>query len=115
MKLADVELYPITGVEGTYQQTDDPAGTIETILSNVIGFITIVAGLAFILYFIVGGLTWLTARDNQERLEQAKQMITNALVGLMIVVIAWALAGILQTLFGFKFLSPATIIQDWVP
>lgn len=113
MTLAQVQLDPITGLSSGYQGlgTANAPTTLETIISNSIGFITIAAGITFVMYLVLGGLTWITARDDSGRMDRAKQMITNALVGLFIVVVAWAFAGVMQTIFGFNILNPAEIIN----
>lgn len=120
-QLADnINFNPIEGV-GEYQKPSKwiipgvAAGTLETIISNVVGFLTIVAGLAFVIYFIIGALTWITARDEAERMSKSKQMLTNSLLGLAIVVVSWALAGVLGIIFGFEILKPAALIQNIMP
>ncbi len=42
-------------------------------------------------------------------------MFTNALIGLALVVISWALAGVVSTVFGFKILNPAMYIEQIAP
>lgn len=115
--LAPLPFEQIEGLGTGYQSkglTEAPT-TMETIISNTVGFITVVAGLSFLVYIVIAGLTWITARDEAERISRAKQMFTNALVGLAIVVSAWAFAGIMQTVFGFDILSPASIIKNLGP
>lgn len=117
MIIADAKLDTIKGVSGGYQGlgTTDAAKTVELIISNTVGFITIVAGLSFVIYILLAGLTWISAREESERVSRAKQMFTNALVGLAIVVSAWAFTGIMQTVFGFDILSPAQLIKCMTP
>lgn len=107
--LADQPLEQITGKLPGYLSNPPQTAptTIETVISNIIGFLTIAAGISFIVYIVLAGVTWVTAREESERINRAKQMITNALVGLAIVVISWAFAGIMQTIFGFDILNPA--------
>lgn len=118
MNIAQIPLDEIKGVPGPgYQNmpvTDAPS-TLEMIISNTIGFLTVAAGLSFAVYILLAGLTWITAREEAERISRAKQMFTNALVGLAIVASAWAFTGIMQTVFGFDILSPKTIIESMMP
>lgn len=112
------DLDPIRGIPGSGYQAEgvvDPANTIERILSNVIGFLTITAGITFALYVVLAGLTWITAREESERISKSKQMLTNALVGLAIVAASWALTGVLETVFGFNILSPGELIKQIMP
>ena len=119
MTLADAAAGNIGGLSGGYQAegmlgSNAPA-TLEKIISNTVGFFTVVGGLTFIIYLVLAGLTWITAREEDARLSKAKQMFTNALVGLAIIVISWALAGIIGTIFGFDILNPAQYIEKISP
>lgn len=117
MKLAQIKAGNIGGLPGGYQGISpaDAPSTLEKIISNTLGFLTIVGGLSFIIYTVLAGLTWITAREEGERLSKAKQMFTNALIGLALVVVSWALAGVVSTVFGFKILNPAAYIEQIAP
>lgn len=114
---ADEPLESIEGL-GVGYQTEEAIGapltTAETLLSNVVGFLTVAGGIAFMLYIILAGLTWITAREETERISRAKQMVTNAVIGLIIVVVAWAFTGIMETIFGFNILSPAETLGRFI-
>jgi len=65
----------------------------QTDLSQIIGKI-IGAGLAFIgiLFFILmiyGGFLWMTAGGNEEKVEKSKKIIIQAIIGLVIVAMAY--------------------------
>src|SRR3990167_6764110 len=117
MKLADLPLGAIEGIDKGYQgkAPDVAPDTIELIVTNVVGFLTIAGGISFIIYTLLAGLTWITAREESERLSKAKQMFINALIGLAIVVASWAISGILQTIFGFDFLDVKGLIESITP
>ncbi len=117
MKLAQIQGGNIRGLPGGYQDmAASSAPTIlEKIISNTLGFLTIVGGISFIIYTVLAGLTWITAREEGERLSKAKQMFTNALTGLALVVVSWALAGVISTIFGFEILNPGKYIEQLGP
>lgn len=113
MTLANVPAGNIGGLPGGYQSmaASDAPATLEKIISNTVGFFTVVGGLTFIIYLVLAGLTWITAREEDARLSKAKQMFANALIGLAIIVVSWALAGIIGTIFGFEILNPGKYIE----
>lgn len=116
MILADADLGKIGGLPGGYQGSTAASSTVfETIATSVVGFLTLAGGLSFIIYTILAGLTWITAREEAERLSKAKQMFTNAVIGLAIVVSSWAIAGIFGKLFGFEILNPAQYLENISP
>ena len=84
----------------------------ENLISTVVGFLTIVAGISFILYFIIAGFSWITAGGDPEKVKKAQANITNALIGLIIVAIAYTVTAIVGSLLGFDILNPATVIEE---
>jgi len=59
------------------------AHTIKTLLG--------VLGVIFMVLIVWAGLQWMTAGGNEERIKKAKSLITNAVIGLIIVMAAYAL------------------------
>ena len=60
--------------------------TVLNILQLVLGLLTFVA----VIMVILGGFTWLTAAGNEEKVDRAKKIISAAVIGLIIVLLAWA-------------------------
>lgn len=97
----------ITGF-GPYQSRFAAAGpgtTLERFFSNLLGAFTIFGGIAFLLYFVVGALNWITSAGEKEKVAKAQRYMSNALIGLVIIILAWAITGILGALLGFDILQ----------
>ncbi len=60
---------------------------VLNIIRWALGFVT----LAALVYMIYGGYLWLTAAGNEQRVEKAKQVILQAAIGLVIILLAWAI------------------------
>lgn len=90
---------------------------ISSIISGIIGIMTISAGIWFIFQFLVGALGWLSSGGDKSKLEKARERITNAFVGLVIVIAGWAIIAIAGQFFGFDILleNPGTLIQQLAP
>ena len=86
------------------------AKSLTKIFSNVFGVMTVVGGLIFILYFILGGISWTTSSGEREKVEKAKKQMTNAAIGLIIVVASYSIAFIIGTVLGIDILNPADYI-----
>ena len=67
--------------------TADLQDTVIAIIQWVLGLI----GLVAVVLILYGGFTWMTAGGNEEKVEKAKKIITGAVIGLVIVLIAWAI------------------------
>lgn len=60
--------------------------TVINILNLALGLMALVA----VVMIIIGGFTWLTAGGNEEKVDKAKKIISAAVIGLIIVLLAWA-------------------------
>ena len=78
-----------TGVGGEigYDDDSDLKATITNIVQWALGFLALIA----VIMIIVGGFMWMTAGGNEERVEKAKKMISAAVIGLIIILLAWAI------------------------
>lgn len=68
--------------------------------------ISIVGGLAFILYFLLGGLSWLTAGGDKAKVEAAQKQITNAVIGLSVILVSYAIILFIQEILEVNILQP---------
>ena len=102
---------PLSGV-GNYQQNVDlQTGTLLTdFLSSMVTTLTVVASLAFAIYFIIGGLKWITSGGDKTKAEEAKTQMTQAAIGLIVVVISFFIIGIISNILGLNILDPAAVL-----
>jgi hypothetical protein len=77
---------------------------ITRLVSSVIGFMTVAAGIWFIFQFLIGGYTWLSSMGDKHRLQEARDRIVNALIGLVIVVAGVAIVSLAGQFFGWDLL-----------
>ena len=83
----------------------DPAVTLTKIISNAIGILTIVAGIWFLFQAILAGYNYLSAGGDKTRIEAAGRKLTNAILGLVIVVAAYGILALIGTFLGTDFLD----------
>jgi len=84
-----------------------PATTlsVEGMVSGFIKLILVVAGLAFFFILVIGGVKWILSGGDKAHTEGARNQITAALVGLVIVFSAWAILQLINTFFGVNILE----------
>lgn len=73
---------------GNYNTTT----SFEDILSKVIKFILSILGIIFVLLMFLAGNDWVQAAGNEEKVKKSKDTIRNLLIGLALVLIAYALS-----------------------
>jgi len=79
--------------------------TIGSIVAAAIKLILIVASLVFFFILVVGGIKWIVSGGDKAQTEGARNQITAALVGLVIVFAAWAIINLIKVFFGVDILS----------
>lgn len=67
--------------------TADLEETVIKIIQWALGFL----GLVAVILILYGGFVWMTAAGNEDKVSQAKKIISAAVVGLIIVLLAWAI------------------------
>lgn len=74
-------------------------GNLSTTIDTLFGFVITIAGIFFVILFLVGGIQYLTAAGDADGTKKAKSLLVDAIVGLIIVLAAWAIGNfILKTL-----------------
>jgi type IV secretory pathway VirB2 component (pilin) len=74
-------------------QTTDLKGSIASIINIILGFLGIVA----VIIILAGGFKWMTAGGNEDKVAEARQMIIQGIIGLVIIFAAWAIASFVLT------------------
>lgn len=77
--------------------------TVASLINVAMGLLGIVA----VVIILIGGFQWMTAGGNDEKVAEARKRIFAGIIGLAIILSAWAI-----TLFVFRQLSTATGIKD---
>lgn len=71
---------------------------LNDIITFIIRFLFIVAGLVAILFLILGAISWITAGGNKENVDKAREKIQNAVIGLALVFIVIGIVVLLETI-----------------
>ncbi len=92
----------------------DYLSRLEGIFSLVVSFMTILTGLFFIIHFVIGGFTWSTAGGDSQKVETAKTKMTNAAIGLIIVIASYSIIYIIGKVLGLDILQVGSLIKDYM-
>lgn len=72
----------------------------NNLVEKALGWVGSIAGIVAFFYLIYGGFMYLTAAGNAEQSKKGGQTIMNAIIGLIIIALAWALISYVVTLLG---------------
>ena len=75
---------------------------LGTFVSNSFNAVLLVAALAAFIYMVYGGIEWILSGGEKGKIEEARNKITNGIIGLAIVASAWAVLLLVTYFFGIN-------------
>ena len=66
----------------------DPREIARNVIQIMLGLLGIIA----VVIILIGGFKWMTASGNEDKVTEAKKLLGAGIIGLLIVLAAWALA-----------------------
>jgi hypothetical protein len=76
--------------------------TVTQIVSAALLLILVVAAVLFFFMLVIGGVRWIASGGDKAQTEAARNQITAALIGLVIVFAAWAITNLIEIFFGIN-------------
>jgi len=117
MNLPKLNLSGFETLDNFLKGLNDISSPIQMINKGVglaIGLITSVAFLYFMFLFFTASISWLSAGGDQKKVESAGKQIYNAIIGLILVVAAQAITGIIGKILGLDILNPfGFLLKAW--
>jgi hypothetical protein len=82
------------------------AANIGGVISSVMSFVMVLAALLVLMYLVWGGIEWITSGGDKGKTESARNKITAAVIGLIILAAAYAIFNLVIQFIG---LDPSNI------
>lgn len=82
-----------------------PIKDFGQLISALVGVLMIIAALLAFFFLILGGIQWITSGGDKAGMEAARNKITHAIVGLIIVGAAWAIMILVQNFLGVTIIG----------
>lgn len=116
LKLAQTSLGPIRPVGNNVINQGSNSNTqvlknLELFISQILGILTVVASLFFIVNMILASVSWITAGGDSGKISKARDAMVQNTIGLIIVVASYGLIGLIGSIVGIQVLRPAEVIQ----
>lgn len=84
-------------------QTPSSSGTglpndtsLSGFIMKIINIALTIAGLIAVLFLIIGGFRYITSAGNEETAEQAKKIITNAIIGIVVIILSFVIVRVIS-------------------
>ena len=102
-----VTAYAVSAQAALAQQKPDVPNpvnenTLGDVLFNVVNALLLFAGAVAVLFLIIGGFRYVVSTGNPDQVDGAKRTILYAVLGLIIIFIAFVLVGLVQSYLGVE-------------
>lgn len=94
------------GTLGTITDTSSAFTKFINVFSTALGVLTISGGIWFVIQILIGAFQWLASGGEKQALQNAQKRLSNAILGLFVVVFSYALISIVGLIFGINILEP---------
>ena len=81
---------------------DGFATSIGSLISGLLNFVMLIAALLVFLYLIWGGIEWITSGGDKSKTEGARNKITAAIIGLIVLAASYAILQLALNFLGFE-------------
>src|SRR3989344_6027001 len=85
------------------QKGGEGAGGISLFLSNLVLLVYMIAGVVFVFMLLWGAFQWITSGGEKEAIASARGRIINAIIGIVLFAIAFAVIQVIGLFTGFTF------------
>lgn len=89
-----------------------PINNIVQVVQAIIRFILLLAFVIAFVMLLIGGIRWILAGGDEKSVEKARNTITAALIGLVVVLVAYALIRLVEAFFNVTIISGPVSIED---
>ena len=62
---------------------------LECVFASILNIVIRLGGILAFIFLIIGGFNWLTSGGDPKKLQQAKNTITYAILGIILLIVAW--------------------------
>ncbi|OGF26551.1 hypothetical protein A2477_00230 [Candidatus Falkowbacteria bacterium RIFOXYC2_FULL_47_12] len=83
------QLFDILGQSAGYET--GPQNSVGNVVAIVINAVLALVGMIFLIEVFYGGYLWMTAQGNDEQVTKAKELIRQAVIGVIVIVAAYAI------------------------
>ena len=82
-----------------------PTTDFGLVVSTLIQTLFLVAGIVMLIFMVVGGVQFITSGGDKIQAQAARDRITYALIGILVVAASFAIAALLQRVLGITILG----------
>ncbi|MBD3250609.1 MAG: hypothetical protein GF381_03515 [Candidatus Pacebacteria bacterium] len=94
---------PVSAQLGEVEVPDEGfADSIGSLITALLNFVMLIAALLVFMYLIWGGIEWITSGGDKSKTESARNKITAAIIGLIVLAASYAILQLALNFLGFE-------------
>lgn len=82
-----------------------PIGFLGAFIPKLINLGFIIAVIIFVFVLLWGGISWMTAGGDKQKIEDARGKVTSGIIGLFVVFFVFVIISVVEILFGIKIMQ----------
>ena len=90
---------------GNYLQYFSGEYFIQSLVPGLITLIIVIGFVVFIFMFLISAVNWISSGGDKTSTAAARERLTQAIIGLVILLSAYAIFNLVETIFGVNLLS----------
>lgn len=79
--------------------------TVSKIISAGVAFLLVVLTLTSFIFFILGGIAWITSQGDKTKIEAARKRLVYAVIGLIVAFLSFFIINLIGQFFGGKLIN----------
>lgn len=104
--------YTLTGPGIAVTSGTESVTVLEKIISTAIGILTVLGVIYFVIQIILSGISMISSQGDPKELATAKKRLTNNVLGLAIIILAYGFGALLASLMGIdNIFSLSTVLS----
>jgi len=101
-----------TGIKSAFRVAEETASSsynttrnLDLVLGDIILIILSSIGAVFVIFIVYAGYLWMTASGNEQKVDKSIQILKQSIIGLIVVVGAYAIAYFVIQIFGAQLIQ----------
>jgi hypothetical protein len=104
-QIAQVRNPSLGSLNQTFSGIGSGAEFLGALLSTIVTILLVGGAVFFFFQLLTGAVAWIGSGGDKTKLEEAKQKLANAGIGLVLLMSSWALIIFVENVFGVRILS----------
>ena len=86
---------------------------VNNIIPDIVSTLLFLAFIVALIFLLIGGIRWIMSGGDKAASESAKGTLTAAIIGLVIVLLVWAILNLFEMIFGINITTSSLVVPEF--